>query len=150
MPSPPEKRITLGENHRRVVSAVLRRVETTCDEVLFWLDRRAGTLQTYLDDLSPRQVEQLRLLAERLRKEVARIQTGLTTDARAQSRARAIAGVLSAMRTELEEVLTPGLRGYGALEPETEAALDAKFARLLTSLESMNSVISGGRLRGAP
>jgi len=132
------------------VSAVLRRVETTCDEVLFWLDRRAGTLQTYLDDLSPRQVEQLRLLAERLRKEVARIQTGLTTDARAQSRARAIAGVLSAMRTELEEVLTPGLRGYGALEPETEAALDAKFARLLTSLESMNSVISGGRLRGAP
>ena len=83
------------------------------------------------------------------RKEVARIQTGLTTDARAQSRARAIAGVLSAMRTELEEVLTPGLRGYGALEPETEAALDAKFARLLTSLESMNSVISGGRLRGA-
>ncbi len=107
-------------------------------------------MQTYLDDLSPRQVEQLRLLAERLRKEVARIQTGLTTDARAQSRARAIAGVLSAMRTELEEVLTPGLRGYGALEPETEAALDAKFARLLTSLESMNSVISGGRLRGAP
>lgn len=31
------QRIELGENHRRVLSAVLRRAEAACDEILAWL-----------------------------------------------------------------------------------------------------------------
>lgn len=135
------RRIELGENHRRVVSAVLRRVEATCGEVMAWLERPSGLLQRLRDDVSAGQAQELRSLAGQLRAEVTRVHEEVTVDLGEQSRARGISAALSLTRTEIEEVMTPGLRGYGHLPREIEAALDAKFARLLDCLETMSNVV---------
>jgi len=148
LPENPRK-LALGENHRRVVSAVIRRVETTCDEVLGWLERPAGDLHKLEEDIAPRQADELRLLVKRLREETRRVQNELVVDPSVHSRARGIAASVSLTRTEIEEILTPGLRGYGALPPEMEAALDKKFARLLACLQAMGEIAERSNSRGA-
>lgn len=148
MPEKP-RRLELGENHRRVVSAVVRRVETTCDEVLGWLERSGGDLHKLEEDVSPKRAEELRMLVNRLREETRRLQNELAIDVSVQSRARGIAASVSLTRTEIEEILTPGLRGYGALDPETEQALDKKLARILACLLAMGEIAERSRSRGA-
>lgn len=148
MPEKPRK-LALGENHRRVVSAVVRRVETTCDEVIGWLERPGGDLRTLEDDVAPKQADELRVLVRRLREETRRVQNELVIDPSVQSRARGIAASVSHTRTEIEEILTPGLRGYGALAPEMEAALDKKLARILACLQAMGEIAERSRSRGA-
>jgi hypothetical protein len=143
------QRLSLGENHRRVVSAVLRRVETTCDEVIWWLERGDGELRHIEEDVSPNRAEALRTLVERLRTEMRRATNEIVIDPSVQSRARGIAASLSLTRTELEEVLTPGLRGYGAIPREAEQALDKKFARLLAVLRSMGEIAERSGSRGS-
>ncbi len=147
MPDASEK-LRLGENHRRVVSAVLRRVEATCGEVTAWLERCSGLLQHLRDDVSPGQAQELRSLAARLRAEVTRVHEEVALDLGEQSRARGIAAAISLTRVEIEEVMTPGLRGYGHLHREIEAALDARFARLLDCLETMSDVVEPTAPRG--
>jgi len=146
LPEHPQK-LDLDPNHRRVVSAVLRRVEVTCNEVLDWLVRPGGDLVQLCEDVSEDQKEELRLLVGRLRGEVLRVQNEIEVDPSVQSRARAIAASVSLTRVELEEVLTPGLRGYGAIPQELEAALDAKFTRLLSCLYALNAVVERGGSR---
>ncbi len=147
MPDASEK-LRLGENHRRVVSAVLRRVEATCSEVTAWLERCSGLLQHLRDDISPGQAQELRSLAARLRAEVARVHEEVILDLGEQSRARGIAAAISLARVEVEEVMTPGLRGYGHLHREIEAALDVRFARLPDCLETMSDVVEPTAPRG--
>jgi hypothetical protein len=143
------RKLTLGENHRRVVSAVIRRVETTCDEVLNWLERPGGDLHQLEEDVAPKQANELRLLVKRLRGETRRVQNELVIEPSVQSRARGIAASVSLTRTEIEEILTPGLRGYGALTPETEAALDKKLACILSCLQAMGEIAERSSSRGA-
>jgi hypothetical protein len=142
------QKLVLGENHRRVVSAVLRRVESTCDEVLGWLERPGGDLVQLEEDLAPGQADELRAVVERLREETRRVEEEIVVDHSVQSRARAVSASVSLTRVEIEEVLTPGLRGYGALHPEVEAALDAKFLRLLACLQAMSRIAGRNRYRG--
>jgi hypothetical protein len=141
--------LVLSENHRRVVSAVVRRVETTCDEVLGWLERPNGELHKLEEDVGPKQAEELRTLVGRLREETRRVQSELVIEPSVQSRARGIAASVSHTRTEIEEIFTPGLRGYGALPPEMEAALDKKLARILACLQAMEEIAERSRSRGA-
>jgi hypothetical protein len=148
LPENPGK-VVLSENHRRVVSAVIRRVETTCDEVLGWLERPAGDLHQLEEDVSPKQAAQLRTLVSRLREETRRVQNEVVIDATVQSRARGIAASVSLTRTEIEEILTPGLRGYGTLAPEMEAVLDKKLSRILVCLQAMGDIAERSRSRGA-
>jgi hypothetical protein len=148
LPDNPRK-LELGENHRRVVSAVIRRVATTCDEVLGWLERPSGDLHQLEGDVPPKQADQLRKLVSRLREETRRVQNEVVIDPSVQSRARGIAASVSHTRTEIEEILTPGLRGYGALPPEMEAALDKKLARILVCLQTMGEIAERSRSRGA-
>ena len=141
------EKLALPESHRRVVSAVLRRVEVTCNEVLDCLVRPGGDLVRFSEDISEEQKEELRALVARLRREILRVQNEIEVDPSVQSRARAIAASLSLTRVELEEVLTPGLRGYGTIPRELEAALDAKFARLLSCLYALDAVVEHGGSR---
>lgn len=144
------QQILLGENHRRVVSVVLRQVEATCDEVAALLERRSGLLQRLREDVSMGQAQELHSLAARLRAEVARVHTEVTVDLGEQSRARGIAAAISLSRVEIEEVMTPGLRGYGRLPSEIESALDTKFSRLLACLEAMSDVVERATPAGTP
>ncbi|MGB9464575.1 MAG: hypothetical protein WBR10_05640 [Candidatus Acidiferrum sp.] len=143
------RKLALGENHRRVVSAVIRRVETTCDEVLGWLERPGGALRQLEEDVAPKQADELRMLVSKLWEETRRVQDELVIDPSVQSRARGIAASVSLTRTEIEEILTPGLRGYGALPAEMESALDKKFARILACLQAMGVIAERSSSRGA-
>jgi hypothetical protein len=143
------EKLDLGENHRRVVSAVLRRAESTCEEVLSDLERPSGNLLGFQEDIGPEQAAELRRLVSRLREEIRRIEGEMLLDVSVQSRARCVAGSVSLTRVELEEVLTPGLRGYGILPSEVEVALDEKFLRLLACLETMSVAAERRGSRGA-
>jgi hypothetical protein len=144
------EKLALADTHRRIVSAVLRRVEATCDEVLEWIARPGGNLRKFSEDVSAQQASALRTLVERLHGEILRMQSQVEVDTSVQSRSRCIASSISLTRVEIEEVLTPGLRGYGALPPELEAALDAKFTRLLACLYAMSRVVDQSGPRSAP
>ena len=71
------------------------------------------------------------------------------SDLEVQSRARAVSATISLTQVEIQEVLTPGLRGYGMLPAEVEAALDAKFVRLLDCLQRMSRIAGRKITRGA-
>ncbi len=144
----PSEKLRLGENHRRVVSAVVRRIEKTCDEVLAWLDRRPGLLHQFRNDITPEKADQLRVLVAGLREEMARFHREVTISPAVQSRARAVAGTVSFARTEIEEVMTPGLRGYGPIAPDAEAALDLRFTRFLACLEAMSDIVESPAPQG--
>lgn len=143
------QKLHLGESHRRVVSAVLRRVESTCGEILEWIERPGGDLLQFNEDLAQSQVYELRAVVSELREETRRVEEEIAVDALVQSRARAISATISLTQVEIQEVLTPGLRGYGTLPPEVEAALDAKFMRLLDCLQRMSKIAGRKVSRGA-
>jgi hypothetical protein len=141
------QKLLLGENHRRVVSAVLRQVESTCGEILEWIERPGRDLLRFNEDLAPSQIYELRGVVRELREESRRVEEEMVVDALVQPRARAISATISLTQVEIQEVLTPGLRGYGTLPPEVEGALDAKFMRLLDCLQRM-SKIAGRKVSG--
>lgn len=134
------KKLQLGENHRRVVSVLMRRVEMVCEGILQDLDRKSGLLYSLEDDLAPEHARKLRELAEKLRKEVARVESEISLDPAVRSRKRSIAARISSAIIDLEEVGGSGLRGYGAVSKELEQALDEKFARLTAVLQEMERV----------
>ncbi len=141
-------KLRLSENHRRVVSPVLRVVEKACDEVLAWLERRPGGLNQFRDDISSGEAEKIRAHVALLREELGRFQREAAVRPVVQSRARAVAGTVSHARIEIEEVMTPGLRGYGPITPETEAALDSRLTRLLGFLEAVSDIVESPAPRG--
>ena len=141
------EKLLLGESHRRVVSAVLRRVESTCSEILEWIERPGGDLLQFREDLVPSQIDELRVLVDDLRGETRRVEEEIVVDPSVQSRARAVSATISLTQVEIQEVLTPGLRGYGMLPAEVEA--DAKFVRLLDCLQRMSRIAGRKITRGA-
>jgi len=122
-------------------------MKATCGEIVEWIARPGGSLCQLSEDVSEQQANELRALVEHLRREVRQVQNELVVDPLLQSRSRAIASSISLTRVELEEVLTPGLRGYGALSRDTEAALDQEFERLLSSLSAIGNVLERGHSR---
>src|SRR5713226_1345054 len=140
MPNTSDK-LRLGENHRRVVSVLLREVEKMCDAILDWLDKKPGLLLRVQDDMTAEQQAGLRKLVQQLRGEIRRFDSEVTLDPAVPSRRRAIATLLSAHRINLEEVNSGNLRGYGRLPDEVGRELDGKLGRLTTLLEAMSGVV---------
>ncbi len=138
------KKLRLGENHRRVISVLLREVEKMCDAVLNWLDRKPGLLQRIGDDLPVEQQGQLRKLVDELQSEIQCFDNEVTLDRRLQSRRRAIEALISRTLIDLEEVRDSKLRGYGQLPEEVERQLGNKLDRLINLLEAMSKVAQKG------
>jgi len=134
------KKLQLGENHRRVVSVLIRRVEAACDGILQDLERRPGLLLRMEDDVRAEQDGRLRELVAKLRAEVGRVASEVTLDAAVRSRRRSIAARISATMIDLEDVSGSALRGYGAMSAEDERVLTEKFARLIAVLEEMERI----------
>ncbi len=137
-------KLRLSENHRRVVSVLIREVEKMCGAVLDWLDKKPGLLNRIEDDLTAEQQARLRKLVDQLREEIRRFNDEVALDRALQSRQRAIAALISANMIHLEEVNSSSLKGYGQLSEEVGRELDAKLARLITLLETMSRVVEKG------
>lgn len=133
----------LGENHRRVLSAVLRGVENACRGIGDWLDRPSGELLRVEDDLTPAQKERLREVIAHLREEIRRLRRELGLERSAQSRRRAILAMLSATIVNLEDTDSTRLAGYGKLTNDTGARIDRELQGPITLLEQMVQVVMG-------
>lgn len=134
-------KLKLGENHRRVVSVLLRGVERACDEIEAALADSDGLLHRVSADLTVDQQSSLRQMAERVRSELARITSQIELDVSVHSQRRRILALLSSSIVNLEESTPAKLGGYGELSPEAESRLETEFAHLLALLNEMESAL---------
>jgi hypothetical protein len=136
-------KLRLGENHRRVVSVLLRNIEKAADGITTWLERKPGLLHHYRDDFTAAQKSRLREMATQLHAEIRRFYDEVELDCAMQSRRRAIAALISSATIDLEEVNSQSLRGYGEVPEEIGHELDAKLERLLRCLEQVRTILDG-------
>lgn len=134
-------KLKLGENHRRVVSVLLRGVERACDEIEAALADSDGLLHRVSADLTVNQQSSLRQMAKRVRSELARITSQIELDVSVHSQRRRILALLSSSIVNLEESTPAKLGGYGDLSAEAESRLETEFARLLALLNEMESAL---------
>ena len=134
-------KLKLGENHRRVVSVLLRGVERACDEIEAALADSGGLLHRVSADLTVDQQSSLRQMAERVRSELARITSQIELDVSVHSQRRRILALLSSSIVNLEESTPARLGGYGDLSAEAKSRLAAEFGRLLALLNGMESAL---------
>lgn len=134
-------KLKLGENHRRVISVLLRGIERACEEIDASLRDGDGIFYRVAGDLAGEQQHALRKMTERVRSELRRIVAGIELDVSAHSRRRKISALLSSSIVNLEESTPDKLRGYGELSSEAKARLETEFARLLELLNEMESLL---------
>lgn len=137
------EKLKLGENHRRVVSVLLRGLEQMCDEIEARLEEAPGVLRQVKSDLSAAQGAALREMTARVREEIRRLNTEIELDAAIRSPRRAILALLSASIVNLEESDSKRLRGYGPLASEAAVRLDDEVSRLVALLEEMTTIAEG-------
>lgn len=135
------EKLKLGENHRRVVSVLLRGLEQACDEIDASFRGSPGTLRRIHDDLSPVQRSSLREITQRVRGEIRRLASEIELDTSVGSQRRTVLALLSASIVNLEESEPRKLRGYGAMSPEVEARLGKEFHRLVALFEQMAAIV---------
>ena len=134
-------KLKLGENHRRVVSVLLRGLEQACDEIEATFRESPGTLRRIHDDLSPAQRSALRELTQRVRGEIRRLASEIELDTSIGSQRRTVLALLSASIVNLEESEPQKLRGYGVMLPEAESRLGKEFHHLVSLFEQMAAIV---------
>lgn len=135
------EKLKLGENHRRVVSVLLRSLEQACDEIDASFRESPGTLRRIYDDLSPAQRSTLREMTQRVRGEIRRLASEIELDTSVGSQRRTVLALLSSSIVNLEESEPRKLRGYGSMSPEAEARLGKEFHRLVALFEQMAAIV---------
>src|SRR5690348_13065279 len=100
MADSPEK-IEFGENHRRVVSVLMRGTERACDEVVACLDPQSAVLAEVRDDLTPEAKVHLRDLAGQLKAQVLAFSREAALDKKQSSIRRSVAAIVSAALIEI-------------------------------------------------
>lgn len=138
------QKLKLGENHRRVVSVLLRGIERACDEIDASFRDSPGTLCRIREDLSPRQRSALLDLTQRVRGEIGRLAAEIELDTSVGSQRRTVLALLSASIVNLEESEPKKLRGYGPMSPQAEARLAGEFERLIALFEQMVALVEQG------
>ncbi|HEV2488513.1 MAG TPA: hypothetical protein VGT03_01800 [Candidatus Acidoferrales bacterium] len=138
------EKLKLGENHRRVVSVLLRGLEQACEEIDASFRESPGTLRRIQDDLSPAQRSTLRGMTQRVRGEIRRLASEIELDTSIGSQRRTVLALLSASIVNLEESEPKKLRGYGSMSKEAEDRLAQEVQRLIGLFEEMAVVVEQG------
>ena len=131
------RKIELGENHRRVISVLMRGTEGACDEMIEWLDRSSSALVEVRADLELEQQARLRELAARVKAQVQEFTSKVSLDKRRISRRRSVAAIVSAALIDLQEVQASGLKGYGRMPEDPKPVLEESIHRMVALLEQM-------------
>lgn len=130
-------KIEFGENHRRVVSVLMRGTERACDEVVARLNPHSTVLAEVRDDLTPEAKAKLRNLARQLKEHVLAFSGEAALDKNQSSTRRSVAAIISAALIDLQEVQNSGLRGYGPLGDHEKHALDDRVHSMIALLHEM-------------
>lgn len=137
-------KIEFGENHRRVISVLMRGTERACDELVEWLDHRSTMLAEVRDDLAPETKAELRALAGELKDEVLAFSRHAVLDKKQSSIRRSIAAIVSAALIDLQEAQNSGLRGYGPLGDREKQLFDESIHRMIDLFEQMLRIVEHG------
>lgn len=135
------EKLKLGENHRRVVSVLLRGLEQACDEIDATRHELPGTLRRVRDDLTTAQHSALQQMTGRVRGEIRRLASEIELDTSVGSQRRTVLALLSACVVNLEESEPKKLHGYGEMSPEAEARLASEFQRLIELLQHVAAIV---------
>jgi len=138
------EKLKLGENHRRVVSVLLRGLEQACDEIDASFRESPGSLRHIHDDLTATQRSALREMTQRVRGENRRLASEIELDTSVGSQRRTVLALLSASIVNLEESEPKKLRGYGSMSEEAEARLAHEVQRLIRMFEEMAILVEQG------
>ncbi len=147
-PGSPPQRLTLGESHRRIVSALLRGFEDMAAEISRWVDPPAGVLVSVEDRLNRRERQEVQALLARLEEELRRLAREINLDVAGRSAARSIEALVVEHLSLLQETAGGELRGYGEMDDKTRVRLAAEFARLQEIFESLLHVVRREAPRG--
>jgi hypothetical protein len=139
-----DDKLKLGENHRRVISVLLRGLEQSCDEIDASFRESPATLRRIHDDLSPGQRSSLREKTQCVREEIRRLASEIELDTSTGSQRRTVLALLSASIVNLEESEPKKLRGYGTISKEAEDRLAHEVQRLIGLFEEMAAVVEQG------
>ncbi|HLW83533.1 MAG TPA: hypothetical protein VKS20_15955 [Candidatus Acidoferrales bacterium] len=134
-------KLKLGENHRRVVSVLLRGLERACDEIDAALHDSDSPFRRVNDDLTAAQRQTLQKMTEKVRAELRRISSEVELDVSVHSRRRRIRALLSTSIVNLEESTPDKLRGYGEMDDAAKIRLQTEFERLLDLLNAIESAL---------
>jgi hypothetical protein len=134
----------LNENHRRVLSTLLRRVELAA----WHLEERmtsaappdlALTRFTGIPDEAQRAT--LIQLARKVRREVAQLAREYGLEAREEHVGRVIEAEFTLLWSDLEEGRPHKLRNYGALHPRAHELLGPRIQRLIDLVLAIDSAV---------
>jgi hypothetical protein len=135
------QKLELGENHRRVVSVLIRGIGRMCNDVEASLDESSSILERVLDDVSRNQKKELRRVTTRIRTEISRIVSEVALDTAVLSMRRNVSALVSASIVNIEESDPQKLRGYGPLSDSGMKRLQDEFGRLHALLDRMAAIL---------
>jgi len=136
----------LGENHRRVLANILRRVELAAWRLEEQLTQEATphlTLTHFTHPPTPEQRSILLQLTKQIRQQVTRLATDYRLEVGEQHLLRTIMGEFTLLWCDLEDIRPHKLRAYGAVNPQLQAVLDPPLQRLIELVLTIDGVASG-------
>lgn len=134
-------KFSLGESHRRIVSALLRGLGDMRMEIERWIEPAPGVLVSIEDRLNGEEREQLSALLGRLEEELRRMEREIELDVSTRSAARSIEALLAEHLSLVQETSGGELRGYGELDEAARNRLASEFARLQEIFDGMLRVV---------
>jgi hypothetical protein len=124
----------LGENHRRVLSTMLMRLELATWRLEERLRRAAPadlSLTRFTDTLDERQRGELLHLTAQIRQLIGQMVRDYDLEAREDDLARTVTAEFSLLWSDLEDTRPHKLRNYGELEPRARDILGLQIQELV-------------------
>jgi hypothetical protein len=136
----------LNENHRRVLTNTIRRVELAAWRLEEQLTRGESpqlALTRFIHPPGPQQRSALLQLAQQLRREIAQLASDYDLEMGEQDLLRTIMAEFSLLWSDLEEAKTQKLRAYGTINPQAHTILGPRIQRLVDLVLAIDGVANG-------
>lgn len=124
----------LGENHRRVLSTMLMRLELATWRLEERLRRAAPpdlALTRFTDALDERQRGELLRLTAQIRQRIRQLVSDYDLEAREDDLVRTVTAEFSLLWSDLEDVRPHKLRNYGEIHPRAKDVLGPQIQHLI-------------------
>jgi len=138
------KRPAIGENHRRVISNTLRLTDRMLCRFRLWGEGQevASVLFHLQNDLSPAQRERIRQVVAEAQAIIVGLLDEFGLAGRVQLVSQLIRGDCGCAWSDLQEITSHHLRGYGEPSPELARELDPRLGALCETLKRLEDVVA--------
>ena len=138
----------LNENHRRVLSGTLRRLELAAwrlEDQLVRGEYPEVTLTRFTHRPTLSQQAALLELAKQMREEVVKLASEYQLEVKEEDYARTIMAEFTLLWSDLEDARPHKLRAYGDIDPQAHTILGPRLQRLIDLVLAIDEVASGKR-----